>query len=172
MGWTTPKTFEPAEPLTAGELNTHVRDNTAYLYQCKYGVVGRLAALSVPHQVWTGVQWDFVAEQSVPMWNPALKERVYPGIPGVWLVSAMIRWSPLVGSSGSRSVRIQKNGTVPVGQVRETFRSNSTQFLTATAMVRIGGDDYLYVDVWQDTGGVDTLEANLDRSFSLAWLGA
>ncbi len=32
MGWTTPKTWAVGDPGTASDLNTYIRDNSAYLY--------------------------------------------------------------------------------------------------------------------------------------------
>ena len=172
MTWTAPKTFVPGEDLTAGELNTHVRDNTEFLYAAKHGLFGRLAALSVPTSTWVGVQWDFAVEQDPTMWSSgSFPERILPPLNGIWLVSALIRWESSA-ASGTRAVRLQKNGTILVAQERNQVLASATQFITASAVTRLSGSDYIYCDVWQNTGSTDTLASSVDRSISLTWLGA
>jgi len=172
MTWTTPKTFVPGEDLTAGELNTHLRDNTAFLYAAKHGTFGRLAALSVSTSTWTGVQWDFAVEQDPTMWSVgSFPERILPPLAGIWHVSVLVRWEAS-SASGTRAVRLQKNGTILLAQERDPLLDNATQYITASSVVRLSGSDYVYCDVWQNTGSTETLAASADRSIALTWMGA
>ena len=172
MGWTTPRTWVANETVTAAQMNTHVRDNVAYLYEAKFGLFGRLAALTVPNAAWTSIEWDFDVEQEPTMWpQGSYEERIAPPLAGIWLVNVLIRWEPST-ASGSRSVRLQKNGTDLIGQDKQTI-ANGRQHLSVTAAVRLAGSsDYVNVHVYQDGGADDTLLYAVERTISLTWMGA
>lgn len=173
MAYTTPKTWTAGEDLTAGELNTHLRDNIAYLYAAKFGHFGRLAALNVPTSTWTAVSWDFAVEQDPTMWSSgSYPERVSPPVAGVWLVTALFRWEATT-DTGTRTVRLEKNGSTLLAQVRESNLNNATQYVSATAVVRLNGSgDYINCSVWQNSGSTQTLASSVDRALTLTWMGA
>jgi hypothetical protein len=172
MTWTPPKTWTPGEDLTAGELNTHLRDNTAFLYGAKHGTFGRLAALSVATSTWVAVAWDFALEQTPTMWSSSANpDRITPPLGGIWHVSALIRWEAS-SASGTRAVRLQKNGSILLAQERDQMLSNATQYITASAVVRLSGSDWIDAAVWQNTGSTESLVSSVHRSIALTWMGA
>ena len=172
MTWTAPKTFIPGEDLTAGELNTHVRDNTAFLYSAHHGTFGRLAALSVATSTFVAVPWDFALEQNPTMWSAGSNpDRITPPLAGIWHISALIRWEAST-ATGTRAVRLQKNGSILLAQERDELLFNATQYITASAVVRLSGSDWIDAAVWQNTGSTESLASSVDRSIAVTWMGA
>ena len=171
-------TFTGQVDVPTGTASTHAV-NKAQLEvaldeaKAKRGVLGRLAALSVPPSTWVSLGWDFAVENDPPMWALSpFPERIAPAQAGVYLVTCLIRWEALV-STKSRAVRLQKNGVDLLAQVREPILSGSTQYLSLTQVVRLNGTtDYINLHVWSDAETTQSLASSADRSVSVTRLGA
>lgn len=172
MVFTTPRTWFADEVVTASQLNTHLRDNMADLRAAKHGDFGRSAALTVPTSTWTSLVWDFADENSPAMWSASpYGERVAPPLAGVWLVTVMVRWEASA-ASGSRALRLQKNGVTLIDQARAPIENN-TQFQQLASTLRLNGaGDYLNVHVWQSKGSDETLAVGVERRITVTWMGA
>lgn len=173
MTWTTPRTWVPDEVVTAAQLNAHVRDNLIDMRTAKFGLFGRLASLTVNTSSWTSLAWDFAVEQNPTMWaSSPYPERIAPSLAGIWHIGVLVRWEALAGS-GTRAVRVQKNGVALLAQDRRPIVSGTTQYTYASCVTRLNAaGDYCNVHVWQDSGSTDTLAASQDRNITLTWMGA
>jgi hypothetical protein len=148
MAWTTPKTFAALTELTASELNTHLRDNLNYLKSIADAVSfsGCQALRTTNQSIGSGsdVEISFTSQQfDYGDWfAPTSTDVIVPAaaIPSGFtaiglLVIGAIRWE--ANSSGSRAVRIAKNGTAfgyqGVGGTADIMDVAVTDFCTAAA---------------------------------------
>lgn len=173
MAWTTPRTWVDGEYVDEADMNTHIRDNLVDLRTAKYGLFGRLAELTVGASSWTSLAWDFAVEQNPAMWSSSpYPERIAPSLAGVWHIGVLVRWEATSGS-GTRAVRVQKNGVNLLAQDRRVIVAGTTQYTYASCVHRFNAaGDYCNVHVWTDESGGTTLAASEDRNITLTWMGA
>lgn len=64
--WTNPKTINTNDPAPASDWNTHIRDNSLFLYQPPFMAVSKSMPQSVASASFIAVTWDTVLVDSTP----------------------------------------------------------------------------------------------------------
>lgn len=119
--------------------------------------VVRTTATTVPAAdsviTWQSAEYDL----ATPMWSSAIPQMVTCRSSGVYQVTLQIRFGPGDGDGEARAGKIMLNGTSVFtnSQASDKRVSSSTGegiTLSMTAVIRLGLNDKLYANVWQNSG--------------------
>lgn len=163
MGWTTPKTWGSLTTLTATDMNTHVRDNLAYLKALTDAIpfsgakaarlTARTIATATDQEITlTSQSWDYG-----DWFTPSSANIIVPAgaIPAGYTTIAVqvigyFEWAASSGV-GSRWIRLKKNATnfvnLSVGGITDL------QGQLAIDTVTVVAGDTISVEARQSSGG-------------------
>ncbi len=134
---------------------------------------------SIPNNVFTPLNWDFVEVETVNFWDSTNPSRITPSVPGYYV--GTYGYSFTANVTGNRSTRVLKNGVT-------TYRvfSNNQDAYTNAAYTQVsrgnvffeafnGTTDYITAEVFQNSGGslsviTDVIERQPD--LVLRWFAA
>ena len=175
--WTPPTHVVSGTEIDSVKHNEEVVDNLLHLRSAQLVRLGRIAALAIPNNAWTGVPWDYQAHDTMDSWSSTpYPERIYATRPGFYRVSAQFLFpGDPVDPPGIRSIRCERistGGSVVVIQSPAIGGTRSTAVSLAANVELNGTTDYLYVSVYQDSGGTLTSAFAASHSFDLEWIGA
>ena len=104
MSWSVPRTWVDDEVVTESLLNTHVRDNLAWLATDKPGArVYRTGAQSVPDTTVTACTFDAERRDNAGIHSTATNTSrltVPPGADGLWLAGAHLQFAANAAGKG------------------------------------------------------------------------
>lgn len=178
MAWTSPKTYVTGDVLTAADMNTYQRDNTAWLAtdkpRCR---VYNTANISTNNATWTAMTCDSERFDVGGMHDTGSNTQritVPSGGDGVYWVWASMEWA--VNGTGSRFALIELNGTAGAG----TFVGVCHYGIDSAAGVRgtvqtlyaAVATDYFVSDAYQTSGGALNVVAVANNSpeFAALWV--
>jgi len=157
MAWLTPKTFSFKEKLTSADMNTYLRDNTAWLGAVKPRCSAvRNTNLSIADGAATAITLPNTEDFDVGnMHDPSSSsERIVvpSGGAGLYLVNAMVSWT--TNSSGRRIVTLRLNGS-PISGVGDTRAPDSagSTVMSFAHMLQLADGDYIDMTGQQTSGG-------------------
>lgn len=159
MAYTTPRTWTAAETVTAALMNTHIRDNLAFLYTQEFGSYTASSTANVTTGTFTLVAWDGEVEESSGLThdNSTNNSRILVTLAGLYEVNISLGWT--ANATGMRGVVLRKNsaGSNSGGtQLKMNYNPATTaQFSTSTLTwtVRLSASDYIEVFRYQSSGG-------------------
>lgn len=159
MAFTTPRTWTAAETVTAALMNTHIRDNLAFLATQEFGSYTASSTANVTTGTWTLVAWDGETEESSGLThdNSTNNSRIPVTLAGLYEVNISVGWT--ANATGMRGVMVRKNSGGSAGggtQLKITQSATTTaQAVTATLAwtVRLAASDYVEVFRYQSSGG-------------------
>lgn len=159
MAWTTPASYSVSEVLAASKLNTHLRDNVAWLGTDKPSCrAERRTTQSISNNTFTAValtaeDWDTGGMHSTVTNNSRLT--VPSGGAGKYHVGMSGYWASNV--TGRRVFRLQKNGATTVLEVELPVSGGLSS--SAYSMIDTGNvGDYWEFYVFQTSGGALNLD--------------
>jgi len=157
MAYTTPATAVSLAVLTAGWLNTYVRDNVAWLATDSPAVrVYHSVNLSVGNAAWGTMPYDSERYDNAAMHSTSVNtERlVIPtGAGGKYIVGGGISWA-LSAAGNARSARIGVNATPTIVAWQVSFPSATVgSEVSMCSTYAMSATDYFIFQLWQDSGG-------------------
>jgi hypothetical protein len=170
LPWTEPTHVAPGDELDHAKFNAETVDNLKHLHVAKVGRFGRLAALTVPDTTWTEFTWDFAVFETIQMWNrEPYPVRISPSLAGFWMVAVRVQWP---AGSGTRSVRLQRNGVDLASQDTRPALANTSNTSLSAVVEMDGLGDYFNFHVWQDSAGSVSIGSGLNHSLDVIYQGA
>ena len=174
--WTPPTHVVAGTEIDASKHNDEVVDNLKHLHEAKVCRLGRLAALDISDSSWTPIPWDYEVHDTMGAWaSTPYAERIYPNPAGFYRVSAAFTF-PLSASGGIGSIRLrlwQDSTLYTVTQSTSVLSTTRSTTRNLSAIVELDGvGDYVFAEVYQDSGGLLTSAASAPHSFDLEWIGA
>lgn len=170
--WTPPKTWTPAETLSASDLNTYLGDNLRFLKDppsCRlYRDTGlSLSTGSFTAIPWTQERWDNDGLHSVST-NP---ERVTIQEPGRYWLGAHV-WFDFTGGNAT-ALMFVVNGTREIARHLHGVASIHAQQLTIATEWSFSAGDYVEVHAFQDSGSTQSIGSFDAHSpeFIVSWRG-
>lgn len=159
MAFTTPRTWVAAETVTAALLNTHLRDNLAFLYTQEFGSYTASSTSNVTNGAWALVAWDGEVEESSGLThnNSTNNSRIQVTLAGLYEVNISVGWT--ANATGMRGVMVRKNAagsSVGGTALKQSYNATpTTQDATAALAwtVRLAASDYIEVFRYQSSGG-------------------
>ena len=178
MAWTTPRTWTTGETVTAAIMNTHARDNLAYLKALAPDVwvvpsarVYNDAAISINNNTITALtfnseRWDTDSIHST-VTNTG---RLTATKAGIYHIHGHVAFAS--NSSGSRQVSI-RFGASTVLAVHKIPASAGVNLLSISTVYYLAENDYVELLVYQDSGGSLNViaDAALSPEFGMTYLG-
>lgn len=174
MAWTTPRTWTTGELVTAAILNTHVRDNLAYLYDRTHTV----KMVVLPHVDQTGAK--FRTAQGVILPGSVSGPLYYSGfrvptdyVSGLKVTPIIV--GPLSGSANNIVLHAQvyfgataeayTNTLQNPGNVTVATPANNTYLLATTLAITLtspADGDYVNMEFYRDyAAGADTFTGDI-----------
>ncbi len=155
MPWTAPKTWATNEVVTAANMNTHLRDDMAWLGTDKPRCEARRSASqSISTSTPTAIQFNDSDIYDVGgMHDPAVNNTrltVPAGGAGLYLVGGRTGWES--NNTGLRAIDIRLNGTSTGAFERWPTVQNTNTFHFIQWMVPMVAGDYVDLAVTQDSG--------------------
>lgn len=157
MAYTTPKTWTVGEVLTAANLNTHLRDNVAFLATPPGCALYQTAGTSLTHNSDTVVLFDTEAEDNATLHSTASNTgRVTASIAGRWLFTACVQFPS--NTTGIRGISFKKNGATQYNGLRVPNVSSGgfADIISLSKIIRLAAADYVELLGYQNTGGALT----------------
>ena len=169
--WTEPVDLVDGEVSAVDKFNAEVHENLRHVHYAKAATLGRSSNLTVPHESFTSLAWDFATLETVNLWAASpFPERITVPVAGLWLFTVRIAWPPDNGV-GVRSVRMQQQGVTTVGQDTRLAKAGYTLYSTFSAILEMDGvGSYCNFHAWQDSGGNITLSGG--HRLDCVYLGA
>ena len=157
MAFTTPATAVSLSIITAGWLNTYVRDNIAWMATDSPAArVYRSSNLAVGTGAWGSIGYDSERFDNASIHdNVTNNDRltIPTGGSGKYIIGGGLSWQ-VSGAGGGRSVRIGVNGTSTLIAWVASFPSATVgSEATPTTVYAMSAADYLIFQAWQDSGG-------------------
>lgn len=179
MAYTTPKTWTVGDVLPAADLNTHVRDNIAWITndhpRCRvYRNSDQTISTSTDTAIAFGQERFDVGGMHSTSTNTS-RVTIPSGGAGLYLLTASVRWAG--NATGYRTLSITVNGAPGTGTtiVDESILSigaGAGTRQTVTTMYQMAAGDYAEVYVWQNSGGnlACTSNGNYSPEFTVCWI--
>lgn len=171
--FTTPKSYATGDVDSAADLNTYVRDNVGFLWDCPRVRVTRSTAVSMVSGSAMGLAWESEDFDSDNMWNAAGsssdKELLHVNTAGVYLVNLQYSWA--ANSAGDRHAQIKHSGGVTFAYMVQRPPSGGavTCFINLSGMYRAPAGTSFLVETYQDSG--TALNTQQPCNFSAMWVG-
>lgn len=174
MAWTTPRTWIAGEKATAAMLNTHLRDNLAFLYAAKAARVYNSAAQSLANNTLTAITWDTESLDTDAIHSTAsnTSRLVVPaGLAGIWAISGQLEFA--ANATGVREIDVRKNGSTVIAFAKRDADASVATVVPVTLIVQLAAADYVELLGWQNSGAALNTDAGASVSFFEArWMGA
>jgi hypothetical protein len=162
MAWTTPKSWATNEVVTAANMNTHLRDNMAFVGSPPTVAVYNSASVLVSNSAFLVMLantelWDTDSMHSTVS-NTA---RLTATTAGRYQLNVTMRFG--VNATGARVVAYRVNGGADV-QLAATSNAGGSidTVLSGSDMVVLAAADYIETSSWQTSGG--NLDVILQRA--------
>lgn len=171
MPWVTPKTWVTEEIVTSANLNTHLRDNVAWLGADHPRVVAtRVTVQNITNGADVPVALTASTGDVGNMHDPAVNSTrltIPSGGNGMYHFEGFVDWA--ANNIGRRLAKLRKNGTTDVwsGQITDPGAELWTSTVSGYVRGLVAGD-YIELVVVQFSGG--TLALN-GASFAANWIG-
>ena len=175
MAFTTPATFVAGNILTAAQLNTYVRDNTAWMATdspaCRAYNSANLAVATSTDTALTlnSERFDNAAIHSTS--SNTSRFTVPPGAGGKYICTGSITWASN-GSGTYRACFLKVNGSIRIGQINAAPSASHGSDATVVAVYALAAADYVEMYAVQDSGGNVNVnvQANYSPEASIIWL--
>jgi hypothetical protein len=161
MPWTTPKTWSTNEVVTAANMNTHLRDNMAFVGSPPSCSVFNSGAQSVTSSTFVAMtanseRWDTDTMHS----TVSNTSRITATTAGRYQFNTTMTIA--ANASGGRAIGYAINGgaTVQV-QAQTTAGGSVNHVMSASFTLVMAATDYVEVQAWQSSGG--NLNVTLDE---------
>lgn len=154
--WTTPRTWVTGEVVTAALMNTHVRDNTTYLYENSARAPAARAARttnqSIPNVNWTTVSFDTENFDTDTMYTAANPDVFTIKTAGLYLIVGGFTWQ--TNTTGMRGARIILNNSAnsSVEDIRAPSPSAGEAAHTISYVAHLSVDDTIKLQARQASG--------------------
>jgi hypothetical protein len=172
MAWTSPKTWAVGNVLTASEMNTYVRDNTAFLNAPPSTRVYNNAAISVNNTTNTTLTFNTERWDTDTMHNTVTNtSRLTATTAGLYHIYANISWAS--NATGYRVMTIVLNGATTIANVDQRAVDGAITTHVVSTEYSLAATDYVEVVVYQNSGGALNVAAgaNYSPEFGMTYLG-
>lgn len=173
MAWNGTKTWAVSDTLTASDLNSYVRDNTAYLYQ-KAEVAMKHTGTNCTTAVTTTVSFtsgtdDIFDTFGMHVGGSATRLSVVTGQTGTYWCWANGLWA--ANTTGRRFMGIRKNGSEEIGREDSPTDPTSGEWWGSVGAARLMSSvgDYIELLAFQTSGGTLSFET---RGFGMWHVGS
>jgi len=163
MPWTTPKTWSTNEVVTAANMNTHVRDNVAFLGSPPSVAVSNSASVLTTNSTFTFMNantelWDTDSMHS----TVTNTSRLTATTAGRYQLTVTMRFG--INATGSRVIGYRVNGGGSNIQLMTGLNTGVSveMVLSGSDMLVMAATDYIETFSWQNSGG--DLDAILQRA--------
>jgi hypothetical protein len=176
MAYTTPRTWVSGELVTAALMNTHVRDNIAFVAKFRGVKAVRTTDFNINNDVDTAIQYNAAdIFDTDGFHDPATNNTRLTcptGLGGYYLVAAEVHYAP--DAVGFRRVSLRYNGATVISRSQDgnPDASRDISIFTET-VVFLNPTDYVEVIARQNSGGtlaVRGTDAGSAR-FEMHWVG-
>ena len=183
MAWTTPRTWTAGETVTAALMNTHVRDNTAFLKAiadnfapvpaCR---VYRTNTQSIPNNTWTAISFGLEEFDTDTMHSSITNpERITIRTAGIYQIFGTVSFDP--NATGVRAACITHNGsTVPDDGIvfcSQSGNATANHLPPLSVLKSCAATDILRFYVFQNSGGaLDVSVSTITPFFSAVYQGS
>ena len=169
MAWTVPKTFAGGSALTAAELNTYLRDNTAWLKDALtthgitsdsavqpikvagYGCSLTIGSQNISSDVDTALLFDTEEWDDAAFHHPSIATwRITIPSAGRYLFNAWVRFDS--NATGHRSTYFELNGVTEYNRIRIPAASGATTGISNIVELDLEANDYVGLRVRQNSG--------------------
>lgn len=122
--------------------------------------VRRTTAQTIGDAAWTALQWaETTSFEEGDVWQSGANTRLTAPKPGVYFVQAVVRFA--ANSTGVRGLRVQEGGATVIGTVQQNSAGASeATYLQLALPYALDKDDYVEIEVFQDSGGNLDIEAS------------
>lgn len=180
MAWTTPRTWTAGETVTAALMNTHVRDNEAYLYAIANNFapvpacrVYHDANQTIPNANLTVLSFNKERFDTDTIHDTSTNNsRLTCKTAGIYLIEGGVSFN----TNGEHDVALNVllNGATNIKQVRyRAVLAGLTKIDIGTTIYSLAVNDYVELQAFQDSGGAINAVAETNNApvFSMAYLG-
>lgn len=154
MAWTTPRTWTTGEVVTAAQMNTHVRDNLAYL---KDDVVQTTRIVSSSGYTLPGTStWYNMPFDSESIdeggWhdNASNNDRITVSTDGLYLINYQVGWG--LAGSGRYITEIQLNGGSFL-RAEDSQGGSLYRIQKGSGVWTASANDYFSMRIWSSASG-------------------
>lgn len=154
MAWTSPKTWNVGDVLTAADMNTYVRDNLLSTHNLtKHARVHSSGAQSIASAAATALSFNTMDLDTDTMYNAGSPTRLTCKTAGDYDVYASVQF--LANGVGYRWIELRLNGTtvIAITYVPQTASASDDATLTIRRTLALAVNDYVEVLAWQNSGG-------------------
>lgn len=153
MGWTTPRTWATNEVVTSANMNTHVRDNLAFLGTPPRCSVSNSAAVAVTTATATILNANTEAYDNDTMHSTVSNtSRITINTAGVYLFVGRINYQP--NASGDRSISFKIDGTTQIdGPANPAATSGISTICCFSSFLSLTATQYVECQAYQTSGG-------------------
>jgi len=173
MTWTTPRTWQPGELVTAALLNEQLRDNLQTLYdQRNMGVrVYRNSNQSIPTNTYTPISFTNALYDPQSLFSLSTPTRLTVILAGVYLITGHCQWS---STQAVRVAQLRLNGITPIASqsaVNSGLSVSAT--LSVSTLYALDVGDYVELLAYHEAGGnLNVLNADyLSPHLAIQWVG-
>ena len=174
--YTSPKTWTTGDVLTAADMNTYVRDNVIFLANDRPKVrLYRSTDQSIPSANPQVVQFTSETFKNVASLHSNSTNNSRISVPsayaGLWMFTAAVTFE--ANATGFRQIDILYNSsTVIARQLVGSAAGATPTNVTVTTVYQMTGNDWVEVQVNQNSGSSLYVKANTDFSpvFSGVWM--
>lgn len=167
MAWSTPKTWNVGDVLTASDMDTYVRDNTNFLYQRPYILAYNSVLVSVPNSSVTPVTLGTVLASGYGLvigTGGTANKAVIP-IAGIYHIAFAVQLAGSGGSGGNYLVAsVQQNGSGTInGATVPTYMSFPGS--AGSGLANCAVNDTISVVAFQTSGGAINTQTGQNTTF-------
>jgi hypothetical protein len=173
MAWNTPKTWNVGDILTASDMNTYVRDNTAFLNAPPSARVYNDANISINNDTTTALTFNTERFDTDTIHNTSTNtNRLTCQTAGLYLIYGCVSWA--ANNAGSRSATIRLNGStiIAVSSILNLGAADLPRNVLST-VYSLSASDYVELTAYQNSGGALNVLAvgNYSPEFGMTFLG-
>ena len=174
MAYTTPKTYNVGDVLTASDMNTYQRDNISYLYNVPTCRVYNDANIAIPDDTATALTFNTERWDTDGIHNTSTNTgRLTCVTAGVYHIYACVSFA--ANATGARSCTIRLNGstTIAVSSGGNAGAADLVRIILSTEY-KLTVTDYLEVTAYQNSSGALNVlvAANYSPEFGMTWIAA
>lgn len=154
MAYTTPATWSVGESPTAAKMNTHIRDNIAYLHDSiPTTSLVTSGATAIPNNTWTTIGFDAeIVDEGSQHDTATANSRITFAANGRYLLIATASFVSATNSV-ALGARFVVDGTTAFSQSLVPGCSQDYNGPSITAIVNQGTSNYVELQVYQNSGG-------------------
>lgn len=171
MTWTSPRTWNPGEVVTAALLNEQLRDNLQSLYDARTmgARVYRTINQSLPTATESVISFTNVLYDPQGLFDFGTATRLTAILSGVYLISGHVEFENV---SALARVSLQVNGTTIIAS--HSHPSGAGQRFSISTLYRLEPTDYVQLLAYHERGSNMSVEPRVRYSPELAmqWVGS